>query len=44
MKTDADEIVLPAAGLPWFLTLFGRDTLLTAYQTVPFGQGRAAGR
>jgi glycogen debranching enzyme len=31
------EVVLPAAGLPWFLTLFGRDTLITAYQTVSFG-------
>ena len=31
------EVVLPSAGLPWFLTLFGRDTLITAYQTVSFG-------
>jgi glycogen debranching enzyme len=40
---DAGEVVLPAAGLPWFLTLFGRDTLLTAYQTVPFGAQVARG-
>jgi glycogen debranching enzyme len=27
---------LPAAGLPWFMALFGRDSLLTAYQALPF--------
>jgi glycogen debranching enzyme len=37
------EVVLPAAGLPWFLTLFGRDTLITAYQTVSFGPTLARG-
>jgi glycogen debranching enzyme len=26
----------PAAGLPWFMALFGRDSLLTAYQALPF--------
>jgi glycogen debranching enzyme len=29
-------INLPAAGLPWFMALFGRDSLLTAYQALPF--------
>jgi glycogen debranching enzyme len=29
-------INLPAAGMPWFMALFGRDSLLTAYQTLPF--------
>ncbi len=38
-----EEIVLPAAGLPWFLTLFGRDTLITAYQTVAVGPWLAEG-
>ncbi|MDP8958604.1 MAG: amylo-alpha-1,6-glucosidase, partial [Actinomycetota bacterium] len=27
---------LPAAGLPWFMALFGRDSLITAYQVLPF--------
>jgi glycogen debranching enzyme len=27
---------LPAAGLPWFMTAFGRDSLITSYQAVPF--------
>lgn len=32
-----EELHLPAAGLPWFLSIFGRDTLITAYQSVCFG-------
>jgi glycogen debranching enzyme len=27
---------LPAAGLPWFMTLFGRDSMLTSFQALPF--------
>lgn len=27
---------LPSAGLPWFMALFGRDSLLTSYQAIPF--------
>jgi glycogen debranching enzyme len=29
-------MALPAAGLPWFMTVFGRDSLLTSYQALPF--------
>lgn len=29
--------MVPAAGLPWFMTLFGRDTLITSFQTIPLG-------
>ena len=32
----AGECVLPAAGLPWFMALFGRDSLITSYQALPF--------
>ena len=27
---------LPAAGLPWFMTPFGRDSLIKSYQSLPF--------
>jgi glycogen debranching enzyme len=27
---------LPAAGLPWFMTMFGRDSLFTSLQALPF--------
>ena len=33
---------LPAAGLPWFMALFGRDSLITAYQALPFQSRLAA--
>jgi glycogen debranching enzyme len=43
LQLPDERIHLPAAGLPWFLTLFGRDTLITAYQTLGFGPGLAYG-
>jgi len=27
---------LPAAGLPWFMTIFGRDSMIVSYQALPF--------
>ena len=32
-----------AAGAPWFMTLFGRDSLLTSWMTLPFDPSLAAG-
>ena len=34
---------LPAAGMPWFMTVFGRDTLITSYQTLLLGSELARG-
>jgi glycogen debranching enzyme len=34
---------LPAAGMPWFMTVFGRDTLITCLQTMLFGPELARG-
>lgn len=33
---------IPAAGLPWFMALFGRDSLITSYQALPFAPELAA--
>ena len=33
---------LPAAGLPWFMTVFGRDSILTSIQALPFESELAA--
>src|SRR5437773_11473167 len=41
--TKGERILLPAAGLPWFLGLFGRDTLITTYQTMSYGSMLAKG-
>jgi glycogen debranching enzyme len=27
---------MPAAGLPWFMALFGRDSLITSFQALPY--------
>jgi glycogen debranching enzyme len=42
-RIGGQEVILPAAGAPWFLTLFGRDTLITAYQTMGANPNLARG-
>jgi glycogen debranching enzyme len=32
------DLSLPAAGLPWFMTVFGRDSLITSFQALPVTQ------
>lgn len=32
-----DGMLVPAAGAPWYMALFGRDALVTAYQTMILG-------
>jgi glycogen debranching enzyme len=39
LRLRPDENVkwaLPGGGLPWFMTLFGRDSLIASYQALPF--------
>jgi glycogen debranching enzyme len=45
LLTDPEEpsSVFAAAGTPWYLTLFGRDSLWAARMTLPFGTELAAG-
>jgi glycogen debranching enzyme len=40
---EGNEFSLPAAGLPWFMAIFGRDTLITAYQSLFIGPELARG-
>ncbi|BCL18116.1 amylo-alpha-1,6-glucosidase [Micromonospora sagamiensis] len=38
----AEDKSVPAAGLPWFMSLFGRDSIFTSLQALPFAPELAA--
>ena len=42
LRVRPDDITIrwamPGGGLPWFMTMFGRDSLITVYQTMPYHQ------
>jgi glycogen debranching enzyme len=43
LQPDLSEpATLPAAGLPWFMALFGRDSLIASYQALPYLPALAA--
>ena len=37
LRSDGGLGKLPAAGMPWFMTVFGRDTIIASLQTLLFG-------
>jgi glycogen debranching enzyme len=37
------KLTVPAAGAPWFMTLFGRDSLLTSWMALPVDPSLASG-
>jgi glycogen debranching enzyme len=43
VEVKGQPYVMPAAGLPWFMTLFGRDTLIAALQSLSVGPELARG-
>ena len=43
LDPEHPEWVVIAAGAPWFMTVFGRDSLLTSWMTLPFDEGLAVG-
>ena len=42
-EVKGEAYVMPAAGLPWFMTLFGRDTIIAGLQTLSIGPELARG-
>jgi glycogen debranching enzyme len=43
LATDTPEGFVPYAGIPWYVAPFGRDSLITAIQTLPFFPDLARG-
>jgi glycogen debranching enzyme len=42
LRTPFHDQAYPAAGVPWYVALFGRDSLITVVQAAPFLGGAAA--
>ena len=42
-EVEGNAYSLPAAGLPWFMAIFGRDTIVTSYQSLLIGPDLAKG-
>jgi glycogen debranching enzyme len=43
LVTETEYGPVPVAGVPWFATVFGRDSLVAAYQALPVAPSLAAG-
>ncbi|CAA9571142.1 MAG: Glycogen debranching enzyme (Alpha-1,6-glucosidase) [uncultured Thermomicrobiales bacterium] len=43
LQTTFDEGSIIAAGIPWFVAPFGRDSLIAGFQTLPLSPWRTAG-
>lgn len=43
LTTETEHGAVPLAGAPWFATVFGRDSLITAYQVLPLAPSLASG-
>jgi glycogen debranching enzyme len=41
-RSGITQGALPAAGLPWFMAVFGRDSLITSFQALPYAPELAA--
>jgi glycogen debranching enzyme len=45
LRIRPDEVdldwAMPAGGLPWFMTIFGRDSIIASYQALPFASDLA---
>ncbi len=37
LRTEREDLHFVSAGIPWFATLFGRDSCIVGLQTLPFG-------
>lgn len=43
LRLDIDGDQAPAAGVPWFMTIFGRDSIITSLQALPLAPEMAVG-